>query len=295
MVPPARRVVLTAAVLGSPVEHSLSPVLHRAGYAAAGLTGWRYEVHELAAPDLPGFVAGLDDGWRGLSLTMPLKEAALEVADRRSEVAVRAGAANTLVRAPGGWAADNTDVEGLVRALAGVRERVLPGPVTLLGSGATARSAVLALAGLGVTELVVAARNAATAQRLTALFGSLVPGAATSRVPLADWAGEPARLVVSTLPPSGALAAAEAAGRPAMRPWGGGPVPVLLDVVYADWPTPLARLVTAAGGPVVSGLEMLVHQAAAQFELFTGVVPAPVGAMLAAGREALAARARGQG
>ena len=109
---------MRAAVLGSPISHSLSPVLHRAGYTAAGLSGWEYGAHDVDAAGLAAFVAGLGPQWRGLSLTMPLKQAAAEVASTVSDVARRAAAVNTLVRRDdGGWDATNTDVLGLVRAL----------------------------------------------------------------------------------------------------------------------------------------------------------------------------------
>lgn len=270
-----------AAVLGSPVDHSLSPLLHEAGYAACGLTDWRYTRHDVVAEQLVGYVAGLDRQWRGLSLTMPLKEAAFEVAATVSEVARRAGAINTLVRrVDGAWDATNTDVAGIVAAVRGVEHG---GRARVLGSGATARSAVLALAQLGVERVEVAARNPATAAGTLALAVDV--GLDASTVDLADWAREPGRLVVSTLPPvaSGPVGAllAEAGAN--------GDGLTVLDVVYANWPTPLATAVLAAGGRVISGLDMLVHQAAAQFRLFTGLEP-PVAAMLAAGRAALDGR-----
>lgn len=107
-----------AAVCGKPIAHSLSPVIHNAGYAAAGLTGWTYSSFECAESELPDLVAGLGREWAGLSCTMPLKEVALRIADEASPAAVAIGAANTLVRRPdGGWRADNTDVIGMVRTL----------------------------------------------------------------------------------------------------------------------------------------------------------------------------------
>ncbi|MBM6399417.1 shikimate dehydrogenase [Phycicoccus sp. MQZ13P-5] len=272
------RQVLRAAVLGSPVAHSLSPVLHRAGYAAAGLDGWEYGLHEVDAAGLPGFVGGLDGSWRGLSLTMPLKEVALDVATTASELARRAGAANTLVRrSDGGWDATNTDVAGLAAALrphlAGIPARAL-----VLGAGATARSAVLALAGLGVTTLTVRARDTGRAADLLAWALDAGVGIRNGSVAAIDpWVSTRDDVVVSTVPP----AAAEAVAATVPEQHGG----VFLDVVYAGWPTPPARAAAAAGMTVVSGLDMLVHQAAEQFALFTGQ-PAPVEAMLAAGRRA---------
>ena len=270
---------MRAAVLGSPITHSLSPVLHRAGYAAAGLSGWEYDAHEVDAAGLPGFVGALGPQWRGLSLTMPLKEAAAEVASTVSEVARRAAAVNTLVRRDdGGWDATNTDVVGLVRALsphlATGTERAL-----VMGAGATARSAVLALAELGVTTLTVRARDTSRAADLLAWALDLGVGIRNGSVAaLGPWLTTGDDLVVSTLP--GSAGEVAAATVPSAHPG------VLLDVVYAGWPTPLARAGAAAGMTVVSGLDMLVHQAAEQFRLFTGV-PAPVDAMAAAGRAAL--------
>lgn len=272
--------VLRAAVLGSPVSHSLSPLLHTTAYAALALTNWTYTRLEVVAAELAGVVGGLDESWRGLSLTMPLKEAALDLASSVTDVAREAGAVNTLVRRDdGGWDGHNTDVAGIVGSLRGARH---DGRATLLGSGATSRSAALALVDLGVREVVVAARNTAAAAEVLAL---LAPHGVTGRhVPLEQWAKDPGRLVVSTLPPGASRAVGAVLDEPGTALTG----VTLLDVVYADWPTPLARAAGAAGADVVSGLEMLVHQAAAQVELFTGR-PAPVEAMAEAAHRAVGA------
>ena len=271
-------VVQHAGVLGSPIAHSLSPILHSAGYAACGLRDWRYGRREVTAGELALVVGTLDDSWRGLSLTMPLKEVAFELATTVSEVARSAGAINTLVRrADGGWDATNTDVTGLVASIAHVEH---DGRARVLGSGATARSAVLALAEVGVERLTIAARNPATARDAVALAEAV--GMSASAIPLESWIEDPVRLVISTLPGTASVGVGGLLSE-AGRDFVGMTV---LDVVYADWPTPLARDVRRAGGEVISGLDMLVHQAAAQFELFTGVA-APVDAMMAAGRAAL--------
>ncbi|MGL5912308.1 MAG: shikimate dehydrogenase, partial [Phycicoccus sp.] len=153
-------------MLGSPVAHSLSPVLHRAGYAAAGLDGWEYGAHEIGVDGLAAHLAALDEEWRGLSLTMPLKEAALEMATDADDVARLAAAANTLVRRPdGGWDATNTDVAGVSGALR-PHLRAAPERALVIGAGATARSAVVALAGLGVTTLTVRSRDTGKAADL---------------------------------------------------------------------------------------------------------------------------------
>lgn len=265
-----------AAVLGSPVAHSLSPVLHTAAYAAMGLSQWSYGRREVTAEQLAGVVAGLDDEWRGLSLTMPLKEAAFDVVASVTTLAREAGAINTLVRRDDGrWDGHNTDVVGIVRTLEPVEH---DGRATILGSGATSRSAALALNDLGVQDVVVAARNSEAAAEVTALLAQ--HGVSATHVPLDRWAHEPRPIVVSTLAPAASATAAALVGETSLAG------STLLDVVYADWPTPLARTAQGAGAAVISGLDMLVHQAAAQIELFTGR-PGPVDAMFAAARAAL--------
>jgi shikimate dehydrogenase len=273
--------VRRAAVLGSPIAHSLSPVLHRAAYAAMGLDGWSYEAVECGEDDLAALLDGLGPEWAGLSLTMPLKRVALDLADTASDLAVNVGGANTLVLRDGRRHADNTDVHGIVTALteAGVKA---PGSALVLGGGATAASALAALAGLGLDAAVLAARTperAAAAAAVGERFGLAV------RVVTLDRAADhlPADLVVSTLP-----------GR-AADPFA-GPVAesgaALFDVVYAPWPTALAAAVGRAGGVVVGGFAMLLHQAVRQVTLMTGRDDVPVEAMRAAGEAELERRAR---
>jgi shikimate dehydrogenase len=284
--------VKRAAVLGSPIAHSLSPVLHTAGYAARGLAEWSYGRREVTASALGEVVAALDEEWRGLSLTMPLKEAAFEVATTVSDVATRAGAINTLTRRDdGGWDATNTDVAGIVEALRPHLHDPSARPsATVVGAGATARSAVLALMALGCTHISVRARRPDAAEEV-ALWARETLGIETSEAGPISGLDPREHVLVSTVPPAASSAVAAAlpaqAAQPARRKPGELAAPVLLDVVYADWPTPLAREAARLGWTVVSGLDMLVHQAAAQFELFTGV-PAPVEAMMDAGRAALA-------
>jgi shikimate dehydrogenase len=265
-----------AAVLGHPVDHSLSPVIHNAGYAAAGLTGWQYLRFDCDEQSLAGFVEDLGTDYAGLSLTMPLKQVALSVADHSTPLAAQLGAANTLVRQPDGrWLADNTDAPGAADALraAGVATAA---SVALLGAGGTARAALAAAAALGVPAVQCYARR--SADHLNALAGAL-----GLRFVLRPWAeaGEAGQseLVFATVP---AGASDELA--PGMRWRPGG---TLLEAVYHPWPTPLAAAALAAGWAVVSGLDLLLAQAVRQFELFTGV-PAPVAAMDAALRAAAA-------
>jgi shikimate-5-dehydrogenase len=269
-----------AAVLGKPIAHSLSPVLHNAGYAAAGLTDWHYEARECAEAELAGLVGQLGPEWAGLSLTMPLKAAALAVADQVAPRAAAIGAANTLVRRPDGtWFAENTDVPGMVDALRSVGART-PGRVVVLGAGGTARAAVAAAAQLGATAVTVAARRPETVTGLGPVARAC--GVALEAVGWAQVAATlgTADLLISTVP----AGAADALARQVR--WSSHTV--LLDVGYHPWPTPLATAVATAGGRVASGLDLLLAQGVRQFELFTGV-PAPVPAMRAALARAAAA------
>ncbi|MBS9532156.1 shikimate dehydrogenase [Mycobacterium sp. M1] len=259
-----------AAVLGSPIAHSRSPQLHLAAYRALGLTDWTYERIECGADELPGLVRGLGPEWVGVSVTMPGKFAALACADERTARAELVGSANTLVRTATGWLADNTDVDGVAGALGAA---VSGGPAVVLGSGGTAPAAVVALAELGVTDLTVAARDPGKAARIVALAAELGVPARFCGLddPGLAVAVAGCTTAVSTVP-------AEVAARYAPVLAG---VPVLLDAIYNPWPTPLAAAVSAAGGTVISGLQMLLHQAFTQVELFTGL-PAPRAAMTCA-------------
>ena len=257
-----------AAVLGKPIAHSRSPQLHLAAYRALGLTGWSYHRIECSADELPSLVTGLGPEWVGLSVTMPGKFAALTVADERTERAQLVGSANTLVRTEHGWRADNTDIDGVAGAVGPTS-----GGAVVLGSGGTAPAAVAGLAVVGVDALTVVARNRDKAARLVELAGAFGVDAgycALDDPGLAARVGA-AAVVVSTLPADVAAEHRAALAGAA----------VLLDAIYDPWPTPLAAAVSAAGGRVVSGLQMLLHQAFSQVEQFTGR-PAPRAAMAAA-------------
>lgn len=261
-------------MLGSPIAHSKSPQLHLAAYHALGLNGWTYERIECSAEELPGVVGGLGPEWVGVSVTAPDKFAALEFADERTERAEQVGSANTLVRTPHGWRADNTDIDGVAGAIASIGGA--SGRALVCGSGGTAPAAVVGLAQLGVSGITVVARNPEKAARLVDLGTRIgVPtrfcglGASDDRALTAEVAT--AEVLVSTIP-------AEVASRYAGA---FAPIPVLLDAVYDPWPTPLAVGVAGAGGRVINGLQMLLHQAFAQVEQFTGL-PAPREAMTCA-------------
>lgn len=267
------------AVLGSPIAHSLSPVLHRAAYEALGLTDWSYDAHRVEADELAGFVAGLGPEWVGLSLTMPLKEAVLELA-QPTPVAALVGAGNTLVldHGTGPHRVDNTDVSGMTAALAAAGV-VDVGSALLVGAGATARSALAALAPFGTRRVTVMARSAERAH------ASLDPIAERLGIDLTvvGWGQVPADrhdVTVATVPAE--LAPQLAAGVAAVSP-------VLFDVTYDPWPTALADAALAAGVTVLDGLDLLAHQAVDQVRLFTGrQVEATV--LLSAARSVVAAR-----
>jgi shikimate dehydrogenase len=275
MTPGARR---GAAVLGSPIAHSLSPALHTAAYDALGLADWTYRAVECTEEGLAATLRGLEaEGLAGVSLTMPLKRAVLPLLARVERLAADVGAANTVLfgGVTGDWWGGNTDVPGMVAALraAGVSR---PASFTVLGAGATAASAIAAAAELAVRDVVVVARRPEAVADLMAV-GDRLAVAVEGR----EWTEAPtamrADVVVSTVPAGAADVLA-------------GSVPaaagLLFDVVYAPWPTVLADGWKAAGGPVVGGLDLLVAQAAEQVRLMTGL-GAPVAAMRAAGEAAL--------
>ncbi|WP_093175564.1 shikimate dehydrogenase [Sinosporangium album] len=267
-----------AAVLGSPVRHSLSPILHRTAYAAMSLTAWHYEAVECDEAGLPALLAGLGPEWAGLSLTMPLKRAVLPLLDTVTPLAVATGGANTVVLRGGTRHGDNTDVYGIVTALreAGIRA---PASAAVLGGGATAASSLAALKELGLDRAVLVVRDPARA-RDTAEAAERVGVALAVRTFGQVEEALGVELVVSTLPSGAADVHAAALAR----------VPALFDVVYSPWPTAAAVAVAAAGGVVVGGFPMLLHQAVRQVEMMTGRSDVPVEAMRAAGEAELLRR-----
>lgn len=278
---------MRAAVLGSPIGHSLSPALHRAAYAHLGLD-WQYEAIECDEQALPALLDRLGPDWAGLSLTMPLKAAVLPLLGEVDPVAARAGAANTVVLRDGLRMGFNTDVPGMVAAL--TERYVTPaGPAAVLGGGATARSAVLSLAMAGWTEITVLARRPVTLdwERSALPEGVFEAGVRLGTTDLSRGqvaAAMRSDLVVSTLPKG----VADQFTAEVLKGLG-----TLFDVVYDPWPTPLATSWALHGGAVLSGLDLLVHQAALQVVLMTGTT-APVSDLVAvmrkAGQAAMAAR-----
>ena len=273
---------MKAAVLGSPIAHSLSPVLHRAAYRALGLAGWSYQAIECDEAGLPGLLAGCGTGWAGLSLTMPLKRAVLPLLDRTEPLVTDVGAANTVVFEGGRRHGHNTDVAGMVAALAEAGVAGDPGEVLIAGAGATACSALAAVRDLGGRQVTVAVRDVSRAGRLLAAARRL-----DVAVRLAEFGdpGMPAPgLLISTVPAGAADIYAKRLAHGSLRPG------LVFDVVYHPWPTALAAAARQAGAAVVGGFSLLLHQAAGQVLLMTGT-PAPVEAMRAAGLAELADRA----
>ena len=259
---------MRAAVLGRPVTHSLSPLLHRAADAALGLTDWTYDALDVGAEDLPVLLAGLGAEWRGFSVTMPCKQAAADVADVVEPLPRLLHAANTLIHTDAGWRAENTDVSGVGMALqlAGVDE---VGSAAIVGAGGTASAAAVALSSLGAEHVEVVVRDPARAGDVRRVLDTL--GVAAAVALLRD-AVLDASVVVSTVP-------VDAQPDVLALPWRAGQT--VLDVLYANWPTPLAQRVTEVGGVVTGGLDVLFWQATVQVELMTGQ-SAPIEAMRAA-------------
>ena len=286
---------MKAAVLGSPIAHSLSPVLHRAGYQALGLDGWSYQAIECDEARLPALIKGCGPDWAGLSLTMPLKRAVLPLLDETEPLVAEVGAANTVIFDAGRRSGHNTDVPGMIAALAESlpdqedgRAGSLAGlaragdrAALILGAGATACSALAAVRGLGIAEATVAVRDPGRAATLRAAAERLGMGV---QIVSFDDPGVPAPgLLIATTP-------ARAADSYSQRIEAGVLSPrCVLDVVYHPWPTRLAVAAGRSGAAVAGGFALLLHQAARQFELMTGK-PAPLEAMRAAGLAALAGR-----
>ena len=267
------------AVLGSPIDHSLSPVLHRAAYDALGLADWSYDAHDIDEQQLAGFVAGCGPEWAGLSLTMPLKAVVLELGEP-STTAALVGAANTLVfdHTGGRHLVENTDVTGMTSALVGAGVTRADSAL-LVGAGATARSSLASLAPLGVRDVAVMARSAARAHasldQVADHFGI--------RLSVLDWGKVPPDGSAVTIATAPTELSAELAERVAAV------APVVFDIIYDPWPTALGAAAQRAGATVLDGMDLLAHQAVGQVKLFTGR-DVDVTVLLSAGRAALAAR-----
>ncbi|MDI6024195.1 shikimate dehydrogenase [Leucobacter sp. UT-8R-CII-1-4] len=287
------------AVLGSPIAHSQSPAIHTAAYRTLGLA-WQYGRHELQSADLASFLAERDEHWRGLSLTMPLKEEAHRLATVLDPIASESGVVNTLFRVTGAgdsaaWAGFNTDVGGLAAAIA--RENFDASHTLVFGAGATAVSAVLAARSLGAERVTVFARRLETAVDLAQHFdGTQQPGSEAVRVEAAELYLDDAlsraaqretfvdaSLVISTLP-GGSVDWDRVATLGLADTF---------DVSYNPWPSELATRTEALRKRVAAGTGMLVEQALLQIRIFMNGDPAlPLEnetAVLAAMRDAVVA------
>ncbi len=248
-----------AAVLGSPVGHSLSPVMHRAAYASLGLADWTYDARECTSEQLADVLAEVRDdaSWAGLSLTMPLKLEVMALVDEVDDVARRAGSANTVVRRPDGtlWAT-NTDVVGVAASLEALALPTGLKTAVVLGGGGSARAALIALEQRGISDVRVIMRDVSRGRDLRDVVGCTV-----SLVPWSSLADEvaAAALVVSSVPSTSKVALDSWPSRCA-----------LFDLTYDPWPTPLVALASSAGATTLGGLRMLAVQAAAQVEHMTG-------------------------
>jgi shikimate dehydrogenase len=271
---------MRCAVLGDPIEHSLSPMLHRAAYLALGLD-WTYDAVRVTAGGLSAYVDGLDATWRGLSLTMPLKREVVPLLTTRDAWTEMAGAANTLLLdADGGRHGLNTDVPGAEAAIARAADHHLATAV-VLGGGATATSVLLALAERGLERATVVVREPARAADTVAALGRHPDPPDVEVVDWHDLAPVSADILVSTVP-------AEAQTADVLAAVAG--VPLVFDVVYDPWPTPLAAAATSTGQTLVGGLELLLWQAVDQVRAMTGRFDVPVDAMREAGEAGLAER-----
>lgn len=246
-------------MLGHPVEHSLSPVLHRAAYRHLHLD-WQYDRHDVREHELAGFLDGLDREWRGVSATMPLKEQLLQLADEHDAASSLTGAANTLLLADDGRRlARNTDVPGIERSLrdAGLDDAT---HAVIAGAGATARSVIVALESFGLRSVTVAVRESARAGYVRDLADELA--LELDIVSLADVADvvDAADVVAWTLP-NGVPLDDSISIETRLRA-------VALDVTYHPWPGPLAAQWFEVGGSVASGRDMLLHQAVQQVRFF---------------------------
>lgn len=278
-----------AAVIGSPIAHSLSPVIHRAAWEQLGIDGWEYRRAEVTEESLPPFIGQLDESFCGLSVTMPCKQAVMPLLDVIDPLASAVGAVNTVVPSSGVLAGFNTDVTGIasaVRRACSLAGCSAPSSALVLGARATASSALAALGELGITSSTVAARRfggpgsvVAAASRL----GVTIEQILWSDSEAVDRAASSVDLVISTLPASAADPLAER-----LRVREGQ---ILLDVVYSPRDTALRRAFESAGGVVAEGTDMLVFQAGAQVQLMTGRSP-DTGVMREALEEELGRRSR---
>lgn len=277
---------MRCAVLGDPIDHSLSPVIHNAAYDALGLTDWHYDAVRVSAGRLAAYVDGLDPAqWRGLSLTMPCKREALPLLGSHDEWVAATGACNTiLLESDGARHGLNTDVTGALMVLN--EHDVTLERAVVLGGGATATSVLIALAERGMSHATLVVRDPARAAETVHAVAAhrrapTVEVRALAEVGDASLRGD---ILVSTVP-----ASAQTPELLAAVAW----LPLVFEVVYEPWPTPLAAAADRSGRTVINGLDLLLAQAVNQVAAMTGRYDVPVGAMRRAAEDTLAARSHG--
>lgn len=248
------------AVLGSPIDHSKSPSIHAAAYRVLR-EDWTYGRHEVEKGGLKRFIESSADA-QGFSITMPLKEEAFYFASESDDLSKLTKSSNTLVRITSGWRAYNTDVFGITQAISQKYTSALNNSL-VIGSGATAKSALLAISIMAPGSKVgIYARNSKARSQLISFGKHLGLYAKPVRFLLSSL--QKVQLVVSTVPSGAMDEIAENLGRrSSFKPSG-----LLLDVAYSPWPSKLADVWLKSGQPISSGLEMLIWQAIAQIRIF---------------------------
>ncbi|CAB4799879.1 unannotated protein [freshwater metagenome] len=248
--------MIKAAVLGSPISHSLSPLLHTVAYTELGLES-DYTRIEVKSGELGAFLLSCQGSWTGFSLTMPLKEEVLSLATENSELAARIRSANTLLHSDANWSASTTDVAGFTHAL-GFHNLDARGEVLIIGGGATARAAAAACDGVASTITVM--------NRSESRFDAISQSVESSNLVFTTWsdhaAFETADLIISTTP--------EGASDSLIPYFPTKPTGVFLDVLYKPWPTKSLVAWSGAGGQTIDGLDLLIHQGIDQVSLFSG-------------------------
>jgi shikimate dehydrogenase len=245
--------MISAGVLGSPISHSLSPLLHNTIYDSLGIDA-SYRAYEVASGDLRSFLDGEGSSLNCLSLTMPLKEEALTIAGLVSDISRQIQSGNTLHKVDGAWNLTSTDVDGFAHALE-INERDAKGSVLIIGAGATARAVIAACD--GVSDKVTVVNR--SAERETAIRSS----APNTEVDFVSWSDEinfgSFDLVVNTSPGNAATVFVSQVQSVAST---------FFEVLYNPWPTPLLAQWRLSGGLGIDGLDLLIHQAISQASIF---------------------------
>ncbi len=277
--------MLVCGLIGDPVEHSLSAVMHNAAFEALEIDA-RYDLWPTSTSELPARIASLKaDGVLGANVTVPHKQAVIPFLDEISEIAHRIGAVNTVIPHDGALLGDNSDAYGFGRSLSEIAGGTTPDSAVVVGAGGAARAVLVSLQDAGIADIRLVNRTEATAQNLAAaLNGRDRPAIVT----------QPWSLVGELAPSAGLLVNATSIGwHGTDLPFDGGIIDLLpaeavvMDLTYR--PTEMLRLASARGLRATDGLPMLIYQGARAFEIWTGR-SAPIEVMTHAVREAYARR-----